>query len=246
MFRGRPLYHIIKTQGGSINRLTQCRLEQMTSLTTDTKKNDVQIRPAGPKTWPGGLSNGKSVLRNTPGLAHTPMFLMWAITIGFNKSSLGQRFYDWMNANYTSMQIHSWGTFIVTSSVYWILGIIFMIADLTERPKWLLKYKLQPWKRVSGKEYAKICLVVLRNQVLVAGPMAYIMGRWIAPWRGMRTDAPLPGAIETLYTWVFCMICMEVSNYRFIVILVKQRSSIGRLLLCPSALPPAVVLFKDS
>ncbi|KAG8968310.1 hypothetical protein FRC03_007967 [Tulasnella sp. 419] len=170
-------------------------------------------QPITAKTWPGGLYNGLSVLKNTPGLARTPMILMWTITIGFNKSPFAKQFYQWLNANYTHRQIHSWGTFIATTSSYWLLGILFMIADLTGRPKWLMKYKLQPWKKVSAKEYINICLVALRNQLLGASALSYIMGRWIAPWRGMRTDAPLPGVFETLGTYVFCIMCMEAGFF---------------------------------
>lgn len=151
-------------------------------------------------------------LQNTPNMSHTPVLLMQTITILLNRSSWVQHLYVRMNENYSPFFIHTVISFAITSGVYWVIGLLFMWADLTERPKWLMKYKVQPWKRVGPKEYIKICFIVLRNQLVVNVPLSLVMAKWVAPWRGHRTDLPLPGALETITTWWFCLLCTEVSG----------------------------------
>ena len=93
-----------------------------------------------------------------------PVALVLAITIGFNKSELGRDFYSWLNANYSQFQIQAYWTFGITTVVYWMVGLLFMFADLYE-PRWLVEYKIQPAQRVSLSSYKKILWIVARNQV---------------------------------------------------------------------------------
>ena len=37
----------------------------------------------------------------------------------------------------------SLGTNVVTFSVFWIFGALYLFVDLTGRPKWVLQYKIQ-------------------------------------------------------------------------------------------------------
>jgi hypothetical protein len=170
-------------------------------------RNSVSCLGAGCLTF---KLDPKYRLANTIRRAMVPVFVMQGITIAINKSRWAQLLYTRMNMNYSSVTIHVWGTLIVTSLVYWALGLLFMFADLTERPRWLVKYKIQPWKRVGLREYLNICGIVLRNQIFVNVPLSLAMGYIIAPWRGMRTNLPLPGIPETIFTWWFCLICTEV------------------------------------
>ncbi|KAG9006651.1 hypothetical protein FRB90_009800 [Tulasnella sp. 427] len=169
--------------------------------------------PRAVKAWPGGIPNAQTVMENTPGMAYTPVLIMQGLTILINKLPATQRLYERMNATYSAEMIHIFGSLIITTAVYWALGLLFMFADLTERPKWLLKYKVQPWKRVGPKEYAKICAIVLRNQIFVNIPLSVVMGKYIAPFRGMRTNLPLPGVLETVGTWWFCLWCTEIGFF---------------------------------
>jgi hypothetical protein len=183
-------------------------------------------------------------MANTRRMAMVPTFLTQIITIAINKSEWAQRLYISMNANYSPVTIHVWGTIIITSLAYWIPGLMFMFVDLTERPKWLMKYKIQPWRRVGLKEYLKICWVVFRNMALVNFPLSLAMGYVIAPWRGMRTTLPLPGALETIGTWWFCVICTEVRGKMG----PGRRAHVirkGRLFLRPPTPPQPTILFKN-
>ncbi|KAG9011040.1 hypothetical protein FRB94_008980 [Tulasnella sp. JGI-2019a] len=169
--------------------------------------------PTKIKTWPGGIINSATVLENTPTRSHAPMLLIQLLTIVINRSEMTKGLYIRMNEAHTPFYIHFVLTSLIISTVYWAFGLCFMIADLTERPKWLMQYKVQPWKRIGPKEYTKICLIVLRNQVLVNIPLSFIVGKWIAPWRGMRTDLPLPGVLETMGTWWFSLMCTEIGFF---------------------------------
>lgn len=95
----------------------------------------------------------------------TPTAALLAFTILINKSTTTHGFYTWLNQNYTPFQINTWWAFGITSVVYWIGGLAFMVIDLWEWPKWAWKYKLQPEIRITGRDYLKVCAVVLRNQV---------------------------------------------------------------------------------
>ena len=40
------------------------------------------------------------------------------------------------------------GTFLVTTSFYWASALIFMLIDYTQKPAFLMKYKIQPGKNI--------------------------------------------------------------------------------------------------
>lgn len=134
----------------------------------------------------------------------TPTVALIAFTIWFNKSHYGTASYAWLNRTFTPWQINAWVSFAITSVVYWIGGLLFMAVDMWDPLYNIFKpYKLQPEKRISWRDYRKVCWVVLRNQILVALPMTVAMAMF-AP---LRTSTPLPGAFETVAVWLFCMLC---------------------------------------
>lgn len=189
-------------------------------------------------------------MENTPAMAYAPVLIMQSLTIIINMLPVTQRLYERMNATYSAEDIHIFGTLFITTAVYWALGLVFMFADLTERPKWLLKYKVQPWKRVGPKEYTKICAIVLRNQIFVNIPLSIIMGKYIAPLRGMRTGLPLPGVLETVGTWWFCLACTEVSPINpercGVLLLTLHWPNTDRVLLCAPTFPLSQILRQGS
>ena len=94
----------------------------------------------------------------------TPIFLVILVTWSFNQSSMGHDFLTWLNRNYTPFEINAYWSFGITSVVYWIGAWIFMALDLL-KPSFVQKYKIQPAKDVTWKDYKKIMWIVLRNQV---------------------------------------------------------------------------------
>ncbi|OAA81732.1 sterol desaturase [Akanthomyces lecanii RCEF 1005] len=133
------------------------------------------------------------------------LFTLW------QQSRAAHRLYAHLDAVYGAAAVNVWGTFLVTSVFFWAWGGVFAVADLTSRPRWLFQYKTQPFVRVPGREYAWICLVSLRNQVLVALPLIVGMSR-LTPPRPVHPSA-LPGPLQTLATVVFDTLCTEVGFY---------------------------------
>ena len=50
------------------------------------------------------------------------------------------------------------GTFLVTTGFYWASALIFMLIDYTQKPAFLMKYKIQPGKNIppDTKEVIKV------------------------------------------------------------------------------------------
>lgn len=143
------------------------------------------------------------------GLAVTSAII--ATFTAFNTSTTGHAFYDWLEGKYGVYNINVWGTFIVTSSVLWVFSLLFAIPDLTSWPKWLFKYKTQPFVRVGVREYLKLAAITLRNQVLVALPLIMLLPHLIQ--MQPVSSAALPGPLQTVATVIFDILCTEVGFY---------------------------------
>lgn len=81
-----------------------------------------------------------------------------------------------------------------------------MAVDMWEPLFQLMKpFKIQPEKRVTWNDYKKVCWIVARNELFVALPLTALVARY----RPLKTTAPLPGALETIGTFIFCLLCEE-------------------------------------
>ncbi|RMZ78205.1 hypothetical protein DV738_g4044, partial [Chaetothyriales sp. CBS 135597] len=161
------------------------------------------------KRW---LYSTPAVYNSTPLQSLTVDFILISSFIGFNSSQYGRDFYDGIEARYGAWNVNLWGTFIITSAFFWLWAAVFAIPDLTGRPRWLFKYKTQPFVRVDGPEYAWIALISLRNQVFVSGPLL-LATLFIGPELKPVGSAALPGKLETLATILFDILCTEVGFY---------------------------------
>ncbi|RMZ91050.1 hypothetical protein DV736_g1719, partial [Chaetothyriales sp. CBS 134916] len=132
--------------------------------------------------------------------------------VAFNSSQLGRNFYDRIEQQYGEWNVNLWGTFLITSIFFWAWGMAFAIPDLTGYPKWLFKYKTQPFIRVDLREYGRIALISLRNQVLVAGPLL-LATLYLSPSLKPVSSAALPGKLEIVATIIFDICCTEVGFY---------------------------------
>lgn len=137
--------------------------------------------------------------------------ILIATFIAFNSSATGHKFYDNLERTYGEYNLNVWGTFIITSIFFWVWGAVFAIPDLTGWPKWLFKYKTQPFIRVDGPQYLRIAAISLRNQVLVALPMV-VLNTLVNPLRPVSSVA-LPGPLRTIATIIFDVLCTEVGFY---------------------------------
>ncbi|KAI5479183.1 C-4 methylsterol oxidase [Pseudohyphozyma bogoriensis] len=140
----------------------------------------------------------------------SPTLAIIAFTCYFNKTDTAQRFYVWLNDNFTPFQINLFGAWGITTACYFIVGFAYMAADLWEplRSR-VAPYKLQPNVRIEAKEYKQVLKVVARNQILIAFVSAAAFA-WAAP---PRTTLPLPGTGRTILTFVFCLLCEEAGFF---------------------------------
>lgn len=150
------------------------------------------------------IANGK--LRS---LTANTVFI--AAFVSFNASETGRQSYDTLESKYGEYNLNIWGTFIITSIFFWIWGAVFAIPDLTGWPRWLFKYKTQPFVRVDGPQYLRIAVISLRNQVLVALPMV-VLNTLVSPLKPVRSAA-LPGSLQTIATIIFDVLCTEIGFY---------------------------------
>lgn len=139
--------------------------------------------------------------------SQTATFVLVAGFLVFNNSSTGYAFYSYLHAVYGDRFVNFWATFIITSAFFWAWAGIFAFVDLTSWPGWAFKYKTQPFTRVSAREYAWIALISLRNQVLVALPVAYISSLIVVH---PVHPSMLPSIPVTLATIAFDMLCTEL------------------------------------
>lgn len=73
-------------------------------------------------------------------------------------------------ADYSPTQIILTGNFIVQTLAFWIPSLFYLSIDLIEGHP-LYKYKIQPSKKVTGREVLQCIKTVLFNQYLVATPL---------------------------------------------------------------------------
>jgi hypothetical protein len=103
------------------------------------------------------------------------IFLL-ALTCYINEQPGTLAAYTWLNENYTPFQINAWWSFGITSGVYWVGGLIYMMMDMFEPVRSRLEsWKLQPETRVTWKDYRKVCLIVARNQVSTSRPLILVV-----------------------------------------------------------------------
>ncbi|KAJ5212803.1 uncharacterized protein N7498_004449 [Penicillium cinerascens] len=131
--------------------------------------------------------------------------------ISFNSSSIGHTFYEYLDRTYGVYNVNIWGTFIITSLFFWICCAVFAIPDLTGWPRWLFKYKTQPFVQINRHAYSRIAIVSFRNQFVVALPMIIMITHTTAPMPVAPTALPSP--LQTLGTIFFDIACTEVGFY---------------------------------
>ncbi|KAK3785829.1 hypothetical protein RRG08_050847 [Elysia crispata] len=77
------------------------------------------------------------------------------------------------------------GTYIFTTAVFWLCNLFFILLDLTGKPEFLLKYKIQADKNTPLRpaDFMKAAKVALYNQTVVGLPMS-VMIFCVMKWRG--------------------------------------------------------------
>lgn len=107
-----------------------------------------------------------------------------------------------------------YGTACVSFFSYWMVCLLFLMIDLTGRPAFIFKYKIQDDQNVpvpKGKLMHAIG-VVLYNQVVVAGP-AILLTYHLMQWRGSSFGRELPSIYWVMVEAVVFLIFEEIGFY---------------------------------
>lgn len=166
------------------------------------------VPPARRRRW---LSSPAAATANTRLRAQTANALLVAAFLALNASPRGRRLYDALDDRYGAPAVNLWGTFAVTSLFFWAWAAVFAAADLAARPRWLARYKTQPFVRVPPRRYAAAAAISLRNQLLVALPAVWLTTA-VAPPAPVAAAA-LPGPLRAVATVAFDVLCTEVGFY---------------------------------
>ncbi|KAM7291468.1 fatty acid hydroxylase domain-containing protein 2 [Ixodes scapularis] len=107
-----------------------------------------------------------------------------------------------------------WGTFAVTFMVYWVVGGLYTIMDLTGKPSFLLRYKIQdsaPYP-VAGRRVGQVVLQVLFNQVVVGLPFG-LLAHHLLLLRGYNRSGELPTFHWVVFELTVCILVEEAGFY---------------------------------
>ncbi|KYN40183.1 Uncharacterized protein C5orf4 like protein [Trachymyrmex septentrionalis] len=107
-----------------------------------------------------------------------------------------------------------YGSLVLTIAVYWIVGGIYIILDITNRPAVLRRYKIQPGTNepVDKRELCKVIAQVLFNQIVVGLPIMYL-GYYFMEWRGYPPVRELPTFHWVLAEIAIHILCEEIGFY---------------------------------
>lgn len=95
------------------------------------------------------------------------------------------------------------GTMVVTSIVFWLSNLPFILLDVFGFPAWLLKYKVQDEKQVELPQFLKTLRRVLFNQFIIGIPFS-IGVYYMMALRGCEMGGELP-----TFTWVMLEIIVH-------------------------------------
>lgn len=106
------------------------------------------------------------------------------------------------------------GTAVISTLVYWLVGALYLYMDLTGRPQFMRKYKIQPGANapLDRNKLKPVLLVVLFNQFVVGAMMALIFLK-ILKWRGHQDTNVLPPLYRIVLEFLFCMLTYETLFY---------------------------------
>ncbi|XP_063442704.1 fatty acid hydroxylase domain-containing protein 2-like [Mytilus trossulus] len=106
------------------------------------------------------------------------------------------------------------GMNIVFGTSFLLVGGFFLYADLYQKPKWMMKYKVQAGTNTPvSKEKLKKLINVLNTNYIVIGLPFSIVHYYLQRWRGCDVTLTLP-FLSTLITHIaLCVLIEEVGFY---------------------------------
>lgn len=120
--------------------------------------------------------------------------------------------YDLFGGNEMSLAL--WATVIISCSVFWFFNALLMILDLTGRPQYLLRYKIQEGKNqpVDGVKLRHVIMTVIVNQTIISIPFMYL-SFIVMKWRGCSFGRELPTFHWVVFELVVFTLVEEVMFY---------------------------------
>ena len=106
------------------------------------------------------------------------------------------------------------GTYVVSLTVYWVLGALYLFVDLTGRPNWAFQYKIQDGSNqpLDRKKLIHSLKFVLFNQIVVGGAISLVLHP-VYSWRGCSFGPELPSFQRALFEIAICILVEEVGFY---------------------------------
>lgn len=107
-----------------------------------------------------------------------------------------------------------WGTVFYTFIIYWIFASFYTFMDITNKPKFLRKYKIQPGTNepVDKSKLQKAIITVLFNQTIIGIPMT-MSGYNLLKLRGFAPIRELPSITNMLFEFIVFLIIYEIVFY---------------------------------
>jgi fatty acid hydroxylase domain-containing protein 2 len=98
--------------------------------------------------------------------------------------------------------------------IYWVFSIIYTILDVTNRPKFLRRYKIQANTNepVDKRKLSRVISQVLFNQTCVSIPFA-IASYYAMKFRGFTDIRELPTFHWVLFELGICILVEEFAFY---------------------------------
>uniref|UniRef100_A0A182NC50 Fatty acid hydroxylase domain-containing protein n=1 Tax=Anopheles dirus TaxID=7168 RepID=A0A182NC50_9DIPT len=110
--------------------------------------------------------------------------------------------------------LYPWALTVYVHSFFWIVGGLFVLMDLTNRPAFLRRYKTQPGKNepVAWSDLRRVMWTILFNQTVVGIPLTYV--GYHATIKGAVPNVRvLPSVGEILRDLVVCVFFAEIGFY---------------------------------
>ncbi|GBN56899.1 Fatty acid hydroxylase domain-containing protein 2 [Araneus ventricosus] len=106
-----------------------------------------------------------------------------------------------------------WGTFLMATVLHWTVGLCYTVIDLTGKPAFILKYKIQDASThpVSLTDVLKVVKQVLINQMISF--LLLFVGYYIMLLRGYDSGKTLPTLRRTLFELTVCVLTNEIWFY---------------------------------
>ncbi|KAG5683643.1 hypothetical protein PVAND_012914 [Polypedilum vanderplanki] len=141
----------------------------------------------------------------------------WHLQVFWNRSAdlwqhLWDQFLDY--AGEDEFTLFVWWTTIYTFCIYWFFGAIYTILDITNKPKFIRKYKIQPNTNepLDKKKLRRVILQVIFNQIFVGVPFA-IFSYYALKFRGFPEIRELPTFHWVLFELGICILVEEFGFY---------------------------------